>query len=376
MFISNCNLIKGNKYSSILNPDFFDNYFSFAPKSSINQKEVNQLLSNINSPEEYNKVLKDLFDNDKLNEYIKYLNSSESHKFKTKENILKIIKNFLLLSDIEVINLLLSSRYQYFLFHEYYPDAMMRLDISNLISENPYCFISNFAGVIALICQMFNFPVNKPPELSDNEREQKVKLIVLTKNNLNNLNLGSLTKTYSGILYLDCLYKYFDLKIEVKDFVNKLLEDENNENLLDLILTEPNLLVEGAKYYTVNLFKALQKGDKLREILLELKYTKNNNDKKYYSQNEYDEEIFKFDELIGRLFDQNLRDIMNQYEIDLRTNFTREEVSKIFNELAKLQSNEQKFIYNEFFKQQFDREEFKSSNFYKQFEEKIKELEE
>lgn len=286
------NVMNNRTYRRLRDKDSFYNYFKFnLPNNQIPFKILKKINNNINNFEEFNKLLLEQFNEDRtrIEDYFNYINKAESNTvLNTKEKILTLVKNFLLINDVKFLNYLFTEhtmtiiRYLIYDYNKGYNDKIQNRDIYNLLKE--LFQIENFDinlkqyWIIYLILDTYIFPIDNNQSwkdkynlLSDEDKKDfdELKRILFEK-----LRKEEFNNNFKAIETLDWIDLFLDNNLFVEDTLKYILNKENEENFLNILRTgypTSRFLDYGAVIY---LFQKVDLLEKLRNRLESIKKSK------------------------------------------------------------------------------------------------------
>lgn len=271
------------KYRSISDLNFFDNYFRVNfNKRTLSAAENKVLLDKFDDTESFKRELYTLFDENpnKVSDFLKGWESFYNLNFRTKENTLKYIKNLISLDRQDVIDFLNQENGYSNLpanivrsFNENNPDAVINIfEVYKIIKSQIKYLQTNCFTFLYLICRLYKFPTSDPPKLTQEEQkifDDCVKLV-----NKNIINKAVLTDK-RAMSCIDYLYSYLNGEKFVISFIENILQDGQEKNLLDFLTTTPFTIGEYGEYgYIYELFEnKVKKSSELKNKLLEIMYS-------------------------------------------------------------------------------------------------------
>lgn len=331
----------------ICNPQYFEAYFSCKlPDYLLNEEEKTNIKNTIKDSSDFIKTLMSLFNKkpEKILHFINYINQPDNPEFKTKENTLYLLKNFLSLSDEErELTKLLENNNFFFNISRHYisnfktesGEIVLSDEISTLIQDTVSNINSNLYFFIYLIFCVFKFPINEPPSLSEGDEENLNEIAKLIKTNL---DTNKLHKNSKAMQILEYLQKYLNCSDFVRTYINEVLQEGKEEYLLDLLMTS-----EHQNYHDYGFAKAFfdqnNKLEDLKNKLLDIKYKEDFKDLRIKSKYDISQGHTSQDKIVDEVLSYIIEPLRN----DLQIKESEEFLKVLSEEFEALNENELKF---------------------------------
>lgn len=296
-----------DRYRRLSNYIFFNNYFRHNfDSSSLTNKEKEKIFSCYNNLDEFKTTLMSLYKNnpEKVIDFINYWGSSYNKAFRTKDNTLLYLRNFLCLGkkEKEIINFLNKYNFFYNISRSFIRDftaeqsqsdsRITLLDIYNLINESIDYFNSNIIFFLYFILCRFKFPMDddKDPILNEYESTYFHNIIAMIKHNIKDEGILKSPEALSALNYLK---EFFCCEIYVNNFIKMILAEDNEQALLKILLTgrkggkqhfQEFALV---KEFFLDIGKDIELKNKLLDIKYENKYWNLYKNEEFIIANEY-----------------------------------------------------------------------------------------
>lgn len=349
------------KYRRLANPISFENYFRMDIKTTnINASEIDSLINNIYSPDNFNQILFDLYSqkSDKIVDFITYWDSNYNNKYKDKNHTIQLLVNLLSLSNeqIELIHFLDKndiffdiSRNLIRVYNDKNSLNLITLDdFYNKIFLKTISFLNNnlYFFIYLIFCQ-YKFPIDNPPKLESLDPNNTFdKICTYLKNNIDKNNILKNKNAMSILFYL---YKYLNLQENVLTWINELLSENNPDKLLHIIITSKNLRSNYLDKYgsTIDFFKNINKETELKSKLLEIFFSDDyktiKQNKNFIINDDYDINMCIVEHILNLYYSNKLKQLIHNIRSSQPLPIN-EQLIRLENELRRYKNNELKYI--------------------------------
>lgn len=266
------------KYRSISDLNFFDNYFRVNfNKRTLSAAENKVLLDKFDDTESFKRELYTLFDENpnKVSDFLKGWESFYNLNFRTKENTLKYIKNLISLDRQDVISFLNQENRCYYLianiirsFNKGNPKTTIKIDEIYKIIESQIKYLqTNCFTFLFLICRLED---NFFDGLWQSDPQKQLILNKCRELIKKNIAVEAILSDERAIDCIDYLYSVLEGKEFADLFIENILQDGQEENLLNFLITAGYDVTSIDKIFR----SAAKKASKLKNKLLEIRYSK------------------------------------------------------------------------------------------------------